>query len=398
MAFITTLPFFIWAVVLGLFPEWMSSVTLSVPETIAVSLALVLLLVAFFRQWHWIYWCGWVGSFYAVIQLGLQRPLSEPEVGLLYEALPVVLSLSALLLAFAKKPLLLSRWGLLVLIIVVILPLALLLPSVASAFALLSPVDRLTLPIWQDSTIPVGIVLLMVAVGGAWATYLQYKGASAFAWSHWALWLCFMWFLVFVEQTSASTWAALAAISCLFLALIDHMTKLAYIDELTGLPQRRALMGQLQHLRKRSAVCMLDVDYFKKFNDRYGHDVGDQVLRLLGRILKQHKGFKAYRYGGEEFTLVFFHNDSEKVKQTLDSVRTQVADYPLKLRDAKRPDTKAEGAKSRGTAKKHATTKVTISLGATLKAPNDTPETLLKRADENLYAAKKAGRNRLTFK
>ena len=129
-------------------------------------------------------------------------------------------------------------------------------------------------------------------MGGVWATYLLYKSASAFAWSHWAAWLSLMVFLLAVQYQQASTWAALAASAGLLLALADQMLKLAYIDELTGLPQRRALMSQLQHLRKRSAVCMLDVDHFKKFNDRYGHEVGDQVLRLLGSILKNTAGLR----------------------------------------------------------------------------------------------------------
>ena len=182
------------------------------------------------------------------------------------------------------------------------------------------------------------------------------------------------------------------------MALADRMLKLAYIDELTGLPQRRALMSELQHLRKRSAVCMLDVDHFKKFNDRYGHEVGDQVLKLLGSILKSVNGFKAYRYGGEEFTLVFSHNNEEKLKDVLETVRAKVANYPLTLRDPSRPETSGKGKEKRGKQSNKKTVKVTISLGATTKLPTDTPDSILKLADENLYAAKKAGRNRVVLK
>ncbi|PWW38369.1 diguanylate cyclase (GGDEF)-like protein [Idiomarina loihiensis] len=397
MTFFAALPAIIWALMVWFFPEWLTSVSLSVPGTVSAALGLVFLVAAFFRQWQWFYWCAWVGGIYATIQLGLQQPLAQKEVSQLYEALPVWLSVSALLLTFLKKPVLLTGKGILIFVALAILPLSLLLTPVAQTLALLSPAEVLTLPDWQQSSFAIGLLIWTVAMGGVWATYLLYKSAFAFAWSHWAAWFSLMVFLLAVQYQQASTWAALAASACLLLALADQMLKLAYIDELTGLPQRRALMSQLQHLRKRSAVCMLDVDHFKKFNDRYGHEVGDQVLRLLGSILKEHGGFKAYRYGGEEFTLVFFHNDEEKLKSTLESVRSQVANYPLKLREPSRPESKIKGKEARGKKEQSKTVKVTISLGATLKEPDDTADSILKRADENLYSAKKAGRNRIYF-
>jgi len=398
LTFFAALPAIIWALMVWFYPEWLASVSLSVPGTVSAALGVVFLVAAFFRQWQWFYWCAWVGGIYATVQLGLQQPLAQEEVSQLYDALPVWLSLSALLLTFLKKPVLLTGKGILIFVALATLPLSLLLPPVAQVLALLNPAEVLTLPDWQQSSFAIGLLIWTVAMGGIWATYLLYKSASAFAWSHWAAWLSLMVFLLAVQYQQASTWAALTASACLLLALADQMLKLAYIDELTGLPQRRALMSQLQHLRKRSAVCMLDVDHFKKFNDRYGHEVGDQVLRLLGRILKEHGGFKAYRYGGEEFTLVFFHNDEEKLKSTLESVRSQVANYPLKLREPSRPESKTKGKEARGKKEQSKTVKVTISLGATLKEPDDTADSILKRADENLYSAKKAGRNKVVLK
>ncbi|RUO67042.1 sensor domain-containing diguanylate cyclase [Idiomarina ramblicola] len=398
MAIFAALPAIIWALVVWWFPSWLQPMPLPVPGAVSAALGLVFLIAAFFRQWHWFYWCAWIGGIYATIQLGLQQPLAQKEVSQLYEALPVWLSLSGLLLAFVKKPLLLTARGVLAFVTIGILPLLLLLPAVADVFVLLSPVGILTLPNWKESSFPVGLLLWTLAMGGVWATYLFYKATSAFAWSQWAAWLAMMIFLLVVQHQQASTWAALAAASGLLLALADQMLKLAYIDELTELPQRRALMSQLQHLRKRSAVCMLDVDHFKKFNDRYGHEVGDQVLRLLGSILKSHRGFKAYRYGGEEFTLVFFHSDEAKLKDVLESVRSEVANYPLKLREPSRPKSKSKGKEERGKKDETKTVKVTVSLGATIRKPDDTADSILKRADENLYAAKKAGRNRVLVK
>lgn len=395
MSLVVFLPLVVW-VVLGFFaPTVLADVILPVPESVIASLGLVTLIAGFFRQWQWLYWCAWTAGFYALIQLGLQQPLSQQHMAVLYEALPVWLSLTALLLVFIKLPVLLSPRGFLLLAAVGLSPLLLLTAPVAAALAILNPTEMLSL----SGELPgIGLALWMIAMGGIWATVLLYKNASAFRWSQLVAWLSFMIFVVGIEQTDASTWAVLAISGGLLLALADRMLKLAYIDELTGLPQRRALMSELQHLRKRSAVCMLDVDHFKKFNDRYGHEVGDQVLRLLGSILKSVSGFKAYRYGGEEFTLVFSHNNEEKLKDVLETVRSKVANYPLTLRDPSRPETTSKGKEKRGKQSNKKAVKVTISLGATTKLPTDTPDSILKRADENLYAAKKAGRNRVVLK
>ena len=184
----------------------------------------------------------------------------------------------------------------------------------------------------------------------------------------------------------------MAAFSIL-LTLAFQMLHLAYIDELTQLPQRRALMSHLNRLGRKSAVCMLDVDHFKKFNDTYGHDVGDQVLKLLGSILGKVKGLTAYRYGGEEFTLVFNHNNADTLEEKLEEVRLAVAEYPLVIRKPDRPSKTDTGKSQRGSGTGEKVVNVTISLGCCIKQKGETPMQLLKRADEALYAAKKAGRN-----
>ncbi|CAM5226051.1 hypothetical protein ALON55S_01855 [Alishewanella longhuensis] len=140
-------------------------------------------------------------------------------------------------------------------------------------------------------------------------------------------------------------------------------------------------------------MCMLDVDHFKKFNDTYGHDVGDQVLKLLGSILGSIKGLTAYRYGGEEFTLVFSHNNPEVLEEKLEEVRLAVAEYPLVIRKPDRPSKADTGKTQRGSGVGEKTVNVTISLGCCIKQKGEAPMQLLKRADEALYAAKKAGRN-----
>jgi predicted signal transduction protein with EAL and GGDEF domain len=98
----------------------------------------------------------------------------------------------------------------------------------------------------------------------------------------------------------------LASGAVLVTAILQESHRLAFRDGLTGLPNRRALEEQLRALEPPYAIAMVDVDHFKKFNDSYGHDIGDQVLKVVAtRIAEAPGGGRAYRYGGEEFTLLF---------------------------------------------------------------------------------------------
>ena len=92
----------------------------------------------------------------------------------------------------------------------------------------------------------------------------------------------------------------------LVFAVLEHGYDIAYRDELTGLPGRRAFNNVMEQLGGTYAMAMCDVDHFKRFNDTYGHDVGDQVLRMVASKLSQvGGGGRAFRYGGEEFLVVF---------------------------------------------------------------------------------------------
>ncbi len=107
---------------------------------------------------------------------------------------------------------------------------------------------------------------------------------------------------------SVNTWEIFIMAGSLYLAacIIRDSYNMAYKDELTGLPHRRALNEQLLSLGNRYALAMVDIDRFKQFNDTHGHDVGDQVLQMIGKkIRKVGGGGKAFRYGGEEFSIVF---------------------------------------------------------------------------------------------
>lgn len=181
----------------------------------------------------------------------------------------------------------------------------------------------------------------------------------------------------------------------LVVAIAQEAYQMAFRDELTGLPGRRALNERLQRLGRNYVIAMADVDRFKAFNDTHGHDVGDQVLRLVAsRLRKVGGGGRAYRYGGEEFALVFPGRDMEHCLAHLEAVRQAVEGYPLQLRDmSSRPKDAERGRQRRGAGMATAVS-VTISIGvAERSVTHRSPEDVIKSADQALYSAKSAGRN-----
>lgn len=129
-------------------------------------------------------------------------------------------------------------------------------------------------------------------------------------------------------------------------AVAHEAYQMAFRDELTGLPGRRALNERMQRLGRNYVIAMTDVDHFKKFNDTHGHDVGDQVLRLVAsRLSKVTGGGRAYRYGGEEFATVFAGKTAEECVPHVEAVREVIANYVMHLRDQhNRPQDDTTGA------------------------------------------------------
>lgn len=178
-------------------------------------------------------------------------------------------------------------------------------------------------------------------------------------------------------------------------AVAHEAYQMAFRDELTGLPGRRALNERMQRLGRNYVIAMTDVDHFKKFNDTHGHDVGDQVLRLVAsRLSKVTGGGRAYRYGGEEFALVFAGKTAEECVPHVEAVREVIANYVMHLRDQhNRPQDDTTGRQRRA-GSSGGTVSVTISIGvAERQADHRNPESVLKSADQALYSAKGAGRN-----
>lgn len=191
----------------------------------------------------------------------------------------------------------------------------------------------------------------------------------------------------------------MGACAAVFLAaLLEESHQLAFRDQLTGLPGRRALEERLRSLGGDYAIAMVDVDHFKKFNDTHGHDIGDQVLKLVGgRLAQVGGGGTAYRYGGEEFSVLFPHTGIGEAQHALESMRDSIEKYRMAVRGADRPKKGEEGIRRRGEATPDKALSVTVSIGVAEPSAGATPHQVVKAADAALYRAKQAGRNRVSL-
>jgi diguanylate cyclase (GGDEF)-like protein len=209
-------------------------------------------------------------------------------------------------------------------------------------------------------------------------------------WALVAAWLCL--------DAAATTPAALvylgAAGAILAVAVVQALFAMAFLDPLTGLPARRAFDEALAGVGSSFCVAMVDIDHFKACNDTHGHDVGDQVLRMVAsRLRSVGGGGKVFRFGGEEFVVLFPGLDCGQARTHVEALRLTVAENPFIFRDsdrpAKKPETPRAARASRGTLE------VTVSAGVAAHAAGQSPQDTLRAADAALYRAKSAGRNRV---
>jgi GGDEF domain-containing protein len=200
--------------------------------------------------------------------------------------------------------------------------------------------------------------------------------------------------------TSPALFAAFmtGAGAILFVAVLQETHRLAFADELTGLPSRRALQESLHSLGPVCAVAMADVDHFKKFNDVHGHDIGDQVLKLVAaRLAEVEGGGVAFRYGGEEFCVIFDGRTAAQALPHLEAIRASIEDYQMAIRSEERPRDPEAGTLLRGVTLPQKVLSVTVSIGVAERQNLDMkPMAAIKLADEALYRAKNAGRNRVS--
>lgn len=187
------------------------------------------------------------------------------------------------------------------------------------------------------------------------------------------------------DLTLLETLAASAAIAINNAQLFAKVQRMATTDELTSLRNRRSFFAMAEHEFERAerydhpiSAIMLDIDHFKKVNDTYGHAVGDDVLRVVAqRTQQQVREFDiAGRYGGEEFAIILPQTELCAATQVAKRLRQSVAEHPIKIKDGY--------------------VKVTVSLGvAQSSGTKPTLASLLDQADQALFRAKEAGRNRV---
>ena len=179
--------------------------------------------------------------------------------------------------------------------------------------------------------------------------------------------------------------------------VLESAWRHANIDELTQLPGRRAFKVRMDRLTRRYGLAIIDIDHFKKINDKYGHDTGDQVLRFIASQMRRSGAGHIYRYGGEEFVVVSSLSDLKEFGEVLDELREGVCGRPFGIRGFNRPKKKSKtNSKKASGAGGAEQIKVTVSIGAAIHSEKrSSPEEVLKAADKALYRAKKAGRNRV---
>jgi diguanylate cyclase (GGDEF)-like protein len=216
-----------------------------------------------------------------------------------------------------------------------------------------------------------------------------------------------------VDRIAIAYWATAGLL--LAASIIENTYVLAYHDELTSLPARRAFNEALLRLEAPYSIAVVDIDRFKSFNDTYGHDTGDQVLSMVAAgLARVSGGGQAFRVGGEEFSILFAGKSMKEVVPHLDSLRTLIEESRFRVRRTPERRSAPRGAgrrieDKRSTARRKlgrprnlpaesslSGLSVTVSIGvAEAGTKTREVEQVIQAADKALYRAKKAGRNRV---
>ncbi len=342
---------------------------------------------------------------YAIIQTQLQAPLEQDSVRATFTLLSLYWPLNFFIIYWLPERKLTSATGLALI--------ALLLIEILSGYLLISFLPDYPqalnqylslLPFRQDSEhamsqwlSPIASSVLLVITSLILFIHTFIKRDR----SHSVLLACMItsalicgWF----DQSGISSLFSSLMACALLITLLFNSHDLAFLDELTGLPGRRALMNELKHCGKHYCIAMADIDHFKKFNDTHGHDTGDDVLRIVAQELaKVRGGGKVFRYGGEEFTLLFKRKKIAEAEPFIDRIRQNIADYPLIIRDKQtRPKEQNKKEQNKNAKDKKGSAvqvQVTVSFGLAQRSSEQKPEEVMKSADQALYRAKENGRN-----
>ncbi|HQA07657.1 MAG TPA: GGDEF domain-containing protein [Syntrophomonadaceae bacterium] len=318
--------------------------------------------------------------------------LSRTHPDLIYSLTVIAVPLNLLLFGSLQERGIISQWGLLKLIFII---------------------SELAGAAWLIRSTPTGIMSLLNAGSTAWTiagvaplsilvlgisilvclVKLRLKG-SFFDATAVGMLVSLIWLMYYRHIPAAPAMFTSSLGLLMIIYIIQSTYSMAYLDELTEIPGRRAMHDEMMKLSGTFAVAIADIDFFKKFNDNYGHEVGDQLLRMVAARLKQITGGgKAFRYGGEEFVVIFPGKKMDDVLPHLDKVRQQIAQTGFAIRGKDRPKKKPKKIKP---AQKVKRVSVTISIGVAEKSPVcKTPQEVLAAADKALYRAKNSGRNRV---
>lgn len=335
---------------------------------------------------------------YLVIQVRLQTPLSTGTTLLELSLLAALVPVTCLLVyAFPDTGVNSKSMFLYALVLVLFMIWAQLIVSHFHAGGFESWNEGLLFTVRDFSKLPFVLVLYSLCLVGLTAILVLVYNRSIDVVVYSAILLASSTFIFFDIQYISSTMFSLSG-TLIIIYVMSASHDIAFNDQLTNIPGRHALEVDMKHLGRKYSMAMVDIDHFKKFNDTYGHDIGDDVLKLVASILKETTGgARAYRYGGEEFTIIFKGKHAEQVEEHLQTLVSEVHNYNMTIRNAKeRPDNHDEGIKKRGKNGLSAeVVNVSVSIGLADSTTTKHPEEVLKLADQALYKAKKTGRNKL---
>ena len=337
--------------------------------------------------------------FFAILALALAHLMvtwvaptfSEAAARVLVNASAVLLPINLLVLAFVRERGIVSPAGRkrlaggaiqIIALGVLCLPL-----TVHAAELLVRPFVPEVFSAWSRLSQAALLAFLVCAVVMTVLLVRRYRAVESSLF--WALISSFVAFRMGAGHSLAGVFFATGGLA-MIVAVIETSYSMAYLDELTQLPSRRALNEALLKLPETFTIAMLDVDHFKKFNDTYGHESGDQALRMVAsRLARIAGGGKAYRYGGEEFAVLFPGRPADEVFVYLDRMRKIIEQSTFVVRGR---DRRRGGRSLRRGGKKE--TSVTVSVGVASSSEDyPAPAEVLRIADQALYKAKARGRN-----
>ncbi|KAA8600928.1 MULTISPECIES: GGDEF domain-containing protein [Vibrio] len=335
---------------------------------------------------------------YLIIQVRLQTPLNTGTTLLELSLLATLLPVTCLLVyAFPDNGVNSKSMFLYALVVVLFMVWAQLIVSHFHAGGFESWSEGILFTVRDFSKLPFVLVLYSLCLLGLTAILVLVYNRSIDVVVYSAILLASSTFTFFDVQYISSTMFSLSG-TLIIIYVMSASHDMAFNDQLTNIPGRHALEVDMKHLGRKYSMAMVDIDHFKTFNDTYGHDIGDDVLKLVARLITETGGgARAYRYGGEEFTIIFKGKYADQVKADLQALISDIQNYDMIIRNThERPDDHEVGMKKRGQSSNPTeVVNVTVSIGVSDSTTTKHPEEVLKLADNALYKAKETGRNKL---